>query len=160
MTLSPAELEQFVCDLASTPALWEPFVTHAHERRVFEQIWDDGQVNAWVICWSEDSDTGFHDHDDSGASILVVSGQVREERLQLAGTPRSRVIGAGAPFFIPPTAIHRVLHSGSAPAVTIHAYSPPLRRTGAYEVGPTGDLERTSQSFEEELRAQAISSAR
>jgi hypothetical protein len=57
-------------------------------------------------------------------------------------------------FVVPPTAIHRVRHAGSAPAVTIHAYSPPLRRTGAYRVGPDGGLERVSQPYERELQAE------
>jgi hypothetical protein len=39
--------------------------------------------------------------------------------------------------------------------VTIHAYSPPLTRTGAYWVGPAGELQRVSQSVEQELRAPA-----
>ena len=30
--------------------------------------------------------------------------------------------------------IHRVNHAGDGPAVSLHAYSPPLRRMGAYEV--------------------------
>jgi hypothetical protein len=47
-----------------------------------------------------------------------------------------------------------VLHAGVGPAVTIHAYSPPLTRTGAYTVGPGGELERVSMSYEEELRAE------
>jgi hypothetical protein len=38
--------------------------------------------------------------------------------------------------------------------VTIHAYSPPLCRTGAYTVLPTGELARESQPFEVELRAE------
>ena len=54
---------------------------------------------------------------------------------------------------MPPVAIHRVLHAGDAPAVTIHAYSPPLTRIGAYRLGPNGELERESQSFEVELAA-------
>jgi hypothetical protein len=55
---------------------------------------------------------------------------------------------------VPPIAIHRVLHAGDGPAVTIHAYSPPLRRMGAYRVGANGELERESQPFEQELRAE------
>ena len=54
---------------------------------------------------------------------------------------------------MPSTAIHRVLHAGDAPAVTIHAYSPPLVRTGAYRIGPDGELERELLSSEDELRA-------
>ena len=111
-------------------------------------------VNAWVICWSEDQDTGFHDHDESAAAIAVISGQVREDRLRVGDEPRSRVLGAGQIFTVPAVAIHRVLHAGDAPAVTIHAYSPPLTRTGAYRLGPDGELEREPLSFEDELRAE------
>jgi hypothetical protein len=49
--------------------------------------------------------------------------------------------------------IHRVLDAGDAPAVTIHAYSPPLVRTGDYRIGADGELERELQSGQEELRA-------
>jgi hypothetical protein len=58
-------------------------------------------------------------------------------------------------FALPPVAIHRVLHAGNGPAVTIHAYSPPLRRSGVYRVGEDGSLERESQPFEVELQAVA-----
>ena len=121
--------------------------------RVYQQIWDDEHVNAWVICWSEDQDTGFHDHDESAAAIGVISGRVREDRLRLGEAPRSRTFGPGAIFTVPAVAIHRVLHAGDAPAVTIHAYSPPLVRVGAYRIGPDAELERELLSYQDELRA-------
>ncbi len=154
MSRTAVQLERFAAHLAASPELWRHHVRHADDVRVYEQIWDDEDVNVWVICWSVDQDTGFHDHDESAAAIAVVSGTVREDRLTLAGAPRSREIGAGETFTVPPVAIHRVLHVGEEPAVTIHAYSPPLRRTGAYTVGPGGELERESQPFEVELRGE------
>jgi hypothetical protein len=154
VSLSPAQLERFAADLAASPERWEHLVRHADDVRVYEQIWDDEDVNAWVICWSEDQDTGFHDHDESAAGISVVSGRVREDRLTLGGPPLSRELGPGTTFTLPPVAIHRVLHAGGQPAVTIHAYSPPLQRTGAYRIGPDGELERESQPFEVELRGE------
>jgi hypothetical protein len=152
--MSSEELERFVSELGARPELWDALVRHNGDARVYEQIWDGEDVNAWLICWSEDQDTGFHDHDDSAAAILVVAGQVREERLRLGAAPDVRMAGPGTMLIVPPTAIHRVLHAGLAPAVTIHAYSPPLQRTGAYWIGPEGQIERTAQSFEEELRAE------
>jgi quercetin dioxygenase-like cupin family protein len=152
--MTNAELELFVSALAATPQRWQHLVRDSGEGRVYEQIWDSEDVNAWVICWSEDQDTGFHDHDESAAAILVIDGQVREERLRLGADPEARLGGPGSLLFVPPTAIHRVLHVGDGPAITIHAYSPPLRRTGAYRLGPGGELERTSLPFEEELRAE------
>jgi quercetin dioxygenase-like cupin family protein len=154
MSLTPAELEDFVADLAATPDRWRHLVHHTNDVRVYEQIVDDADVNAWVICWSEDQDTGYHDHDESSAAIAVISGQVREDRLRLGGEARSRVLGPGSVFTVPAVAIHRVLHAGDGPAVTIHAYSPPLTRSGAYRIGPDGELERELLSGEEELRAE------
>jgi len=152
MSLTLEELERFAAELAAAPERWRHHVRHTDDVRVYEQIWDDDDVNAWVICWSEDQDTGFHDHDESAAGIAVVSGRVREDRLRLGGAPLSRELGAGTTFTVAPVAIHRVLHAGDGPAVTIHAYSPPLRRTGAYRISDDGELERESQPFEVELR--------
>ena len=150
------ELRRFAAGLAVSPERWRHLVRHAGSARAYARIWDDDEVNAWVICWSHDQDTGFHDHDESAAAITVVSGRVREDRLTLGSAPRSRVLGPGTTFTVPPVAIHRVLHAGGGPAVTIHAYSPPLRRTGAYRIGRDGELERESQPFEVELRAQSV----
>ena len=156
MTLGCRELERFVVQLATSTQRWRHLVRYSDDIRVYEQIWDADDVNAWVICWSTDQDTGFHDHDESGAAIAVISGNVHEERLRLGASPRTRVFGAGDTFTVPAAAIHRVLHSGSAPAVTIHAYSPPLVRTGAYRVSSDGELQRDVVSVDEELRAQPV----
>ena len=154
MSLPRSELEALVAELVGEPERWRHLIRHSDDARVYEQIWDEDEVNAWVICWSVDQDTGFHDHDDSAAAIAVIEGHVREERLRIGRAASERVIGPGQSFYVPPTAIHRVLHAGTATAVTIHAYSPPLRRMGSYTVGPGGQLERAAQSYEEELRAE------
>jgi Cysteine dioxygenase type I len=153
MNLSLEQLEEFVAALAATPERWRHLVRHASDVRVYEQIWDSDDVNAWVICWSRDQDTGFHDHDESAAAIAVISGEVREERLVLGSAPRARTFAVPGTFTVPSDAIHRVLHSGNAPAVTIHAYSPPLARTGAYRIGYDGELHREALTLADELRA-------
>ena len=153
MSLSIEQLERFAAKLAATPERWDYLVRHTDDARIYEKIWEDEDVNAWVICWSEDQDTGFHDHAESAAAVAVISGHVREERLRLGASPTARVLGPGSTFTVPPVAIHRVLHTGDQPAVTIHAYSPPLRRTGAYRIGPGGELERSALRYEQELRA-------
>jgi hypothetical protein len=55
-------------------------------------------------------------------------------------------------FLSGPSDIHRVSHAGAEPAVTLHPYSPPLWRMGAYEVLDSGELRRWSMSYAEELR--------
>jgi mannose-6-phosphate isomerase-like protein (cupin superfamily) len=154
MSLNHEQLERFAAGLAAAPERWRHLVRHTDEMRVYELIWSDEEVNAWVICWQEDNDTGWHDHDESAGGIAVISGYVREERLVLGAEPRVRHLGPGETFTVPSTAIHRVLHDGEGPAVTIHAYSPPLTRMGAYRVGPEGELERESLPPEVELAPQ------
>jgi quercetin dioxygenase-like cupin family protein len=155
MSIAPEQLERFVAQLAGEPQRWHHLVRHERDVRVYEQIWSDEHINAWLICWSDGQDTGFHDHDESAGAVAVISGRVRDERLVVgAGRgARARELSAGQRFNIPPTAIHRVIHGGAEPAITIHAYSPPLTRMGAYEVGPSGVLERQALTCEQELRA-------
>jgi quercetin dioxygenase-like cupin family protein len=100
----------------------------------------------------DDQDTGFHDHDISAGAVLVLGGRVREERLRIDGPPLNQLFSAGESFHFGPADIHRVRHAGSGPAVSLHVYSPPLMRMGAYVVGSDGVLERHSVSHTEELR--------
>ena len=100
----------------------------------------------------DDHDTGFHDHDVSAGAVAVVGGRVREERLAIDGPTRDRVFGPGESFHFSAADIHRVRHAGGGPAVTLHVYSPPLLRMGAYVVGEDGVLERHTVEPEEELR--------
>jgi predicted metal-dependent enzyme (double-stranded beta helix superfamily) len=150
--LSGPELQQFVSELADRPELWIEFVKHDATQRVYEELLSDEHVTAWLICWMNDHDTGFHDHDISAGAVAVVSGAVREERLAIDGPPRNSVYQAGASFHFSPADIHRVRHAGGDPAVTLHVYSPPLLRMGAYEIGDDGVLERHPMSYLEELR--------
>jgi predicted metal-dependent enzyme (double-stranded beta helix superfamily) len=146
------ELERFVRALADHPELWIDFVKHDRTQRHYEELFSDDHVTAWLICWMEDHDTGFHDHDVSCGAVAVVSGCVREERLALDGPPADKLVRAGQSFNFSATDIHRVRHAGSDPAVTLHVYSPPLLSMGAYTVGKDGRLERRPMAAGEELR--------
>jgi predicted metal-dependent enzyme (double-stranded beta helix superfamily) len=147
-----AELRALVGRLAGQPELWRPRVRHVAEQRTYELLQHDDDVMAWVISWMDDHDTGFHDHDVSSGAVHVVEGRIREERLRLGRPPLARTFGRGATFDFTASDIHRVAHAGDGPAVTIHAYSPPLWRMGAYEIQADGGLRRHSLSYAEELR--------
>jgi predicted metal-dependent enzyme (double-stranded beta helix superfamily) len=150
--LTGTELERFVRDLADHPELWIDFVRHDSSQRVYEELLSDEHLTAWLICWMDEQDTGFHDHDVSAGAVSVVSGSVCEERLAIGGEPRKRSFAVGDAFHFAPTDIHRVRHGGSDPAVTLHVYSPPLARMGAYVIDDDGVLARHSMSSSEELR--------
>ena len=65
--------------------------------------------------------------------------------------PAHAQFGPGQTFDFAASDIHRVLHVGDEAAVTLHAYSPPLWRMGAYAVREDGVLARHSVSYAEEL---------
>jgi hypothetical protein len=131
---------------------WANLVHHRADARTYEQLHRDDNVGIWLICWMNDHDTGFHDHDLSAGALAVAAGSVREERLRLGGPPASRTLTHGQSVSFSAADIHRVSHAGEVPAVTVHAYSPPLWRMGSYEVLPGGGLRRHSLSYAEELR--------
>ncbi len=150
--LDGPELESFVAELADRPELWIEHVRHDPTQRSYTELLSDAHLTAWLICWMDDHDTGFHDHDRSCGAVAVVSGAVREERLALGGEPRGRTFDAGRSFHFSASDIHRVRHAGADPAVTLHVYSPPLSRMGAYAIGDDGVLVRHAMSSAEELR--------
>ena len=150
--MTPAELVEFVSRLASRPEEWAHLVEHDRAARTYSELLRTDDVAAWLICWMDEQDTGFHDHDVSAGAVAVVSGSVREDRLVLGAPPATRVVQAGGSFSSEASDIHRVQHAGAEPAVTLHAYSPPLWRMGTYEVQPEGRLLRHSVSYAEELR--------
>ena len=150
--LPRVELRELVALLAADPSSWIHLARHDPAQRVFECLRLDDEVEIWMICWMPGHDTGFHDHDLSSGAVAVAHGSVVEERLRLGGAPAVRRYVPGDVFDFSPVDIHRVTHAGSTPATTLHAYSPPLRRMGAYLVEPGGALQRHPLAKGEELR--------
>lgn len=149
--LEPERLRSLVRALTDAPGAWAPRVRHDADERVTDLLWRDARVEVWLICWSgEDHDTGFHDHDESGGALAVARGTLVEERLAIAGSVRRRLT-AGAALAFPPSHVHRLHGVGEAPAVSLHAYSPPLRRLGVYSVGDEGALRRETVPAAHEL---------
>jgi predicted metal-dependent enzyme (double-stranded beta helix superfamily) len=154
MALPVPQLRTLVADLVADRERWQQLVRHDPSQRVFERLLDDADadVEAWLICWMPGHDTGFHDHDLSSGAVTVVSGSVQEERLGLGSDASPRVYATGETFDFTSSEIHRVTHAGAEPAVTLHAYSPRLRRMGAYAIARDGALKRHPLGYGEELR--------
>jgi hypothetical protein len=136
--LDRTELRELVTRVAADPDQWRHLVRYDAAERHFEQLWRDEHVDVWVI---------------SRGAVAVVEGELVEERLALVGTPREIHHGAGGVFDFDASHVHRMRHDVATPAVSIHAYSPPLWRMGAYTVDADGTLRRESISYVEELRS-------
>jgi len=145
------ELRDLVASIACDPDTWTHLVAFDDEERVYAALHRDAHVDVWLLCWTPVNDTGWHDHDISSGAVAVVAGELVENNLTLGDGAVETRIGAGHAFSFGPEHIHRL--NGAVPgSVSVHAYSPPLRRMGQYAVSDAGVLRRMSLSSSDELR--------
>ena len=149
--LTPPELESLANHIAAKPQAWADRVAFDAAERVYASLHRDNHVDVWLLCWTPENDTGWHDHDVSSGAVSVVAGELVENNLTLTDGVRERRVGAGASFSFGPDHIHR-LNGAVQGSVSIHAYSPPLWRMGQYRVDDDGTLKRVSLSYADELR--------
>jgi quercetin dioxygenase-like cupin family protein len=149
--LTPAELELLVDSIAADPDGWQHHVAFDADDRVYVNLHRDSHVDVWLLCWTPENDTGWHDHDCSSGAVTVVAGELVENNLTLAQGARETRVSAGETFSFEPDHIHR-LNGSVDDSVSIHAYSPPLWRMGQYRIDEGGLLKRVSLSYADELR--------
>ena len=99
------------------------------EKRWYERLYDGPDYDIWVISWLPGQSTGYHDHGASSGAFVVATGILEEHRpAELA-----RVMHPGKPCAFGPDYAHDVRNASLAPAISIHAYSPPLSDMNEYE---------------------------
>lgn len=150
-TLAIDELETLVQQLAADPTIWEPMVIIDADRRRYRLLYEDDRIDVWVLSWMPGQGTGFHDHDISGVGFACASGEVIEKQMLLPSGATTVHLSARDSRQGPAGYIHSVAHAAGTPAVTIHAYSPPLQRVGQYRVDEQGILTRAVEHGRQEL---------
>ncbi len=122
------------------------------DRRWFRQILGDGFVDVWLISWAREQAAELHDHAGSLGALTVVRGELAEQHWSGSRRPRwgrrapglrTRRLAAGRTVGFAAGHVHDVVNEQAEPAVSVHAYSPPLTAMSYYEVRPGGRLLRT-----------------
>jgi hypothetical protein len=149
--LGSEELCRLVAELAARADLWQALVVRDAARRRYRLLLEDARLDIWVLSWMPGQATGFHDHGRSNVALTALQGSVLERQIRLGrpGIERELVPGLVQPG--PAGYIHSVSHGCGTPAVTLHAYSPPLVHVGQYRAGPQGELRREGQHGRQEL---------
>jgi mannose-6-phosphate isomerase-like protein (cupin superfamily) len=126
-TLSTRQLAETASALAARPQEWIARVRLNAAGRWYERIQTGDGYDVWLISWLPGQATGFHDHGGSAGAFALAWGVLEEHR-----EATSAVIGAGQAREIAPDIVHDVRNTSAAPAVSVHAYSPPLAAMTRY----------------------------
>ena len=111
---SRIELEELVQALAARPHLWQHLVKHSVGESVYVQLHLDDTLEVWLICWSQQQDAGFHDHNGSRGAVAVTDRSSRNAGWRWEVAPPLVVYGSGAVCSFGPSRIHDVGRTGAA----------------------------------------------
>jgi predicted metal-dependent enzyme (double-stranded beta helix superfamily) len=120
-------------ELLDRPDVWLPRVRFDAGKRWYERIVHAPDHEIWLLSWLPDESTGFHDHGHSAGAFAVALGSL-EERERVDECTVSRALGPGDVRTFGPSYIHEVVNAFAAPAVSLHAYTPPLETMNRYEI--------------------------
>jgi len=121
------------------------------------RIHADDQVDVWLISWTTEQGTQLHDHGGSAGAFTVVDGELSESvwaGTRAAGALAERPREAGETVVFGTHYVHDVTNRALGTAVSVHAYSPPLKVMHYYDVD--GDrLVRRASSWTDDPEAPA-----
>ena len=132
-TTSTARRPEELASIVSLFALSEGWMDRVRlrvEHRWYERLYRGPDHDIWVISWMPGQSTGFHDHGKSSGAFVVATGVLEEHR----PGEQAVVVQAGDRRTFGPDYAHDVRNVSFAPAISIHAYSPPLSDMNKYEL--------------------------
>ncbi len=135
---TPGELASIVAQFALSDG-WMDRVRLRTDRRWYERLQHGPDYDLWAISWLPGQSTGFHDHGVSSGAFVIAAGSLEEH---FPGE-EPRVVPPGEPRAFGPDYAHDVRNVSAAPAISIHAYSPPLSEMNEYELEGSQLVPRT-----------------
>jgi predicted metal-dependent enzyme (double-stranded beta helix superfamily) len=151
---TPEELANIVSEFASSDE-WMDKVRLRADHRWYERLYHRPDHDIWVISWLPGQSTGFHDHGASSGAFVIATGILEEHR----PGERTSVIPPDKPRAFGPDYVHDVRNVSLSPAISIHAYSPPLSDMNEYELDgsqlvPRDPASGKAETVNQEWRAQ------
>ena len=115
------------------------------DERWSTRLHNDDEVDVWLISWVPGHATALHDHSGSLGALTLLSGALYEFRWDV-GRLRRRRLNACDQAAFPLGWVHDMTWARTAapaaPALSVHAYSPPLTAMSYYEVTDRNTLRR------------------
>lgn len=150
--VEPSWLAASVAELAEGCPTWEELTGQVPLERSYRRLASSPHLEAWLICWPQDTHLQLHDHGGACGAFQVVDGSLEERRLVAAagtGAPfagggatlRLRTLAAGEGASFDHDYIHDVRNVEPAPATSVHLYGAARRPMAFYRLD--GGVART-----------------
>ena len=145
--LSQARLQQIVTGLAASDQQWRDLVVYTEYPRWYHRLASADDYEVWLLSWLPGQGTGFHDHGSSSGAFTVAQGALQEWTAP-GGRPNpvAATMAQGAVRSFGPWYVHHVINASAQPAVSVHAYSPPLESMRRFEFSPDGQVRVTTET--------------
>ncbi len=148
--LSPARLGQIAGAVAAQAEGWSDVLRFDAGRRWYRRLELADDYEVWLLTWLPGQSTGFHDHGHAAGAFAVARGGLSERTVAGAGRRvRHRAIPAGGVRSFGTHHVHDVINVFGEPAVSVHAYSPPLTAMRRYDLTLDGLVPVATQSAEQ-----------
>ncbi len=141
--LTEAALARLVTAVAARGELFEDLVVDDPNDRWWMTLHEAENFDLRVLSWEHDQASDWHDHGGSSGAYVVTSGSLRERfRAGDHASVSERIVAAGQVASFDASHVHDVGYRSGSPAVSVHAYSPPLTGLTFYDRGPFGFVAR------------------
>jgi hypothetical protein len=141
--LSTGELESVVRAVAARPELFEDLVVDDVTNRWWLLLYKSDNYEVRILSWERDQSSDWHDHGGSSGAFAFTAGTVIEYYRASNQVDIETVrYSAGDHGSFDPAHVHDMLYEAGRPAVSVHAYSPPLKGLTFYERTALGFVAR------------------
>jgi hypothetical protein len=132
--LTTAQLELVVTTIARHPHLFKDLIVDDGQSRWWLLLYRTPTFEVKLLTWRADQSSDWHDHGGSSGAFTVLEGALYERRRAADGFRiDSSVHPAGAVTSFGADYVHDVDFEAGSPAISVHAYSPPLHGLTFYD---------------------------
>jgi predicted metal-dependent enzyme (double-stranded beta helix superfamily) len=147
--VSQQRLGRMVGAIAAQPESWRDIVRFDAGQRWYHRLDLTDEYEVWLLSWLPGQHTGFHDHGEAVGAFAVALGRLAECTVPaVRPRARSRTFAAGRIRPFGAGHVHDMVNACAAPAVSVHAYSPPLTAMRRYELTAAGLVHTSTEHAE------------
>ena len=126
-------LANIALGLSRTERLWSDCLVDDLSERPAVRLLETDRFEAWLLQWDVGQSVDLHDHGGSAGALVVLHGELVEVTALPDGALIRQALPQGRLRTFAPGHVHDVLNLGSAPAASIHVYSPALTSMTFYD---------------------------